>query len=543
MDITKYEKIFSEESEKYLKGLVTLLIQVEKDLGRDELWGEIHGKVHSIKGMSRALSLDKITHLSHSIENWCKQFQEGVKSPTPDTVQLILDGAELLRLLVAKKGNIDSPENQKWYDTLISRFEKDPEEMPKESPPGETSRSSIPSFPERIDQVRVKYPLIEELLGFSQEILLLENRLPPLPKGSPGLKNWIDHYTSMLKALYFRLAGLRLMSVGDFAELFVKSIRNLAKQYNKQVAGEVIGGEVQADIALLERLREPFIHLLRNSIVHGIEPPEERIRAGKKAEGKITLEASSERDSLVIKITDDGRGIDRSAITKYLKGKRSLTDKEIVEMPEEAFLNTILSTDFSSAYETSDMAGRGIGMSVVTQAIEYLGGSMTIRSEPSKGTEFVFRLPLYLSVIYALSFKIGKYALSIPTIYVESIDRRESILPEGDDSFFDLRGLLGVEARNEKLSYVLNLSYPEDPHAFPPREGPGNNGHIHLEADSIIGNRPIMVMPVGELVARAGVFSGVGIMENGDLSILFDMQSLSETSLSPGKGHGPHNSR
>ncbi|MFH1241092.1 MAG: ATP-binding protein [Pseudomonadota bacterium] len=543
MDITKYEKIFVQESDKYLKELDALLLEAEKELGNCDLWSEIHGKVHSIKGMAKALSFDRITRLSHSMETWCQQFQKG-KAATPGAVQLILEGADLLRVLVAGKGKIDSPQNQKWYDALSSKFEKGPEEVTAASPPEDRSYYSTPLVPERIDQVRINYPLIDELLGFSQEILYLEKSLPPLSNESAGLRNWIDHYSSMLKGLYFRLTQLRLMSVGDFAQLFLKTMRNLAREENKQVRGEVIGGEVQADIALLERLREPIIHLLRNSIVHGIESPEERVRAGKKAEGKITFEARRERDSLYLRIGDDGRGLNRSTIVKYLKEKRALTDEQIAAMSEEALLNTIVNSDFSSAHETSDLAGRGIGMSVVAQAMEYLGGSMTIRSEPSKGTQFILRLPLSLSVIYAVSFKIGDYPLSIPTLYVESVGRRESIEPRDSRSLCDLRVLLGVENKGAEVTHIIKLRGPEEvkgiaalgPKHLVPREGVADNGHIELAVGRVIGNRPLMVLPLGDLLARAGIFSGVGVMESGELSILLDPENLRHYSPPPNKG-------
>lgn len=128
------------------------------------------------------------------------------------------------------------------------------------------------------------------------------------------------------------------------------------------------------DIGLLDRLREPFMHLLRNSIAHGIEPPDERIKRGKNQEGKIVLEADKRGDSLVLKVSDDGRGIDRTAITKYLKNKKSMSDEEISRMPDDEFFNTILSVDFSSAHGTTQLAGRGIGMDVIARAIGYLNG-------------------------------------------------------------------------------------------------------------------------------------------------------------------------
>lgn len=530
MDIEKYKKIFTQESEKYLTELDTLLMRVEKDFNNHKLWGEIHGKIHSIKGMARALSLDRITQLAHLIEDWCKQFQEGARPSSPNAVQSIFDGTELLRTLVAKKDDADPLANQEWYEKLSSRFKKGPEELPEELP-SETSPYQTPlSVPSKIDQVRVKYTIIEELLGLSQEILLLENTLPPLSKQSAGLKNWIDHYKSMLKGLYFRLAQLRLVPVEDFVLLFSKPLRDLAKQHNKEVTIEVIGGEIQADIALMDRLREPFIHLLRNTVAHGIESPEERVRGGKPGEGKITLEAIREKDVLVLKIRDDGRGLNRSAIIKYLKEKMSLTEKDIEEMPEGEFFNTILSPDFSSADKVSDMAGRGIGMSVVSQAIESLGGSMSIHSQPSKGTEFIIKLPLLLSVIYAVSFTIGKYSFSIPTTYVASIEKWEAPLPEDKSTFSDLRPLLGLKPNGNKSFYVLQVARPGegadsndfDPHVLSSEQ----SRHVQLVVDTVIGNKPIMVTRAGELLAKAGIFSGVGIGENGELSLLLDLKNL-----------------
>jgi two-component system chemotaxis sensor kinase CheA len=525
MDLQKYQKIFSQESDKYLRELDRLLIRVEKDLSNLELWADIHGKIHSIKGMARALSIDKITVLGHAMENWCKQFQEGARDATSDNVQLIFQGGDLLRLLVARMGDIGSADDQRWYDNTISQLRKGPEAISDEADRKKPLSRNADSYVERMDYVRVKYSLIEELLGLSQEIMLLEKSFPPLSleQISYGLKNWIDDYTSMLKGLHFRLAQLRLVSVADFADIFVKTIRNLGKENNKVVKFDVIGGELEADITLLERLREPFIHVFRNSIAHGIESSEERVNLGKDPEGKIVLDATRRGDSLIIKLSDDGRGIDSEAIKRYLKGKKFMSDDRIGQMSQEELFDTILSPDFSSSSTTSDMAGRGIGMNVVAQAIEYLGGTMTINSEPKKGTEFTIKLPVSLSVIYAVTFRIGDYTLSIPTSYVVSIDQME---PDSydSDSCYNLKGLLGIQDSKGKLSHVLKVRY------FGTKKGSddGITKEIDVIVGDIVGNKPMMVMPVGELLAKANIFSGVGIMENGEISILLDVENLPE---------------
>jgi two-component system chemotaxis sensor kinase CheA len=525
MDLQKYQKIFSQESDKYLKELDRLLMSVEKDLSNLELWADIHGKIHSIKGMARALSMDKITALGHAMENWCKQFQEGAMNATSDNVQLIFQGGDLLRLLVVRMGDIDSADDQRWYDSLISQLRKGPEATSGEADRKRPLSRTAGSYVEKMDYVRVRYSLIEELLGLSQEIMLLEKSLPPLSleQISYGLKNWIDDYTSMLKGLHFRLAQLRLVSVADFADIFVKTIRNLGRENNKAVKFEVIGGELEADITLFERLREPFIHIFRNSIAHGIERSEERVALGKDPEGKIVLDANRRGDSLIIKLSDDGRGIDSEAIKRYLKSKKSMSDDQIAQMSREELFDTILSPDFSSSSITSDMAGRGIGMNVVAQAIEYLGGTLTINSEPKKGTEFTIKLPVSLSVIYAITFRIGDYTLSIPTSNVETIDQIESV-PSDRDSTYNLKRLLGIQDGEVKLSHVLKVRYIGTKN--------GSDEKIKNEIDvivgDIIGNKPMMVMPVGELLAKVNIFSGVGIMENGDISILLDVENLPE---------------
>ncbi|MFH1955092.1 MAG: ATP-binding protein [Pseudomonadota bacterium] len=519
MDLEKYRKIFIQESGKYLDELDTVLIQVEKDILNQQLWGQIHGKIHSIKGMAKALSIDKISELSHSMEAWCKQFQGGHTKPTDYAVQLLIDGAALLKKLVAGKPDVISPENLEWWNRLIAKFAKSPDELVNDLTPEARPVSS----PEKIDRIRVDYSLIEELLARSQEIILLEKSLPPLSHDqiSAGLRTWIDRYMSMLRGLHFQLARLRLIPVDDFVHLFGKTVRDLAKTYNRDVRLEVVGGELQVDIGLMDRLREPFMHLLRNAIAHGIESPDERAKAGKNREGKIVLEADRLGDSLVLKVSDDGRGIDRAAITKYLKDNRSISDEEISLMSDEEVLNTILRVDFSSAQETTQLAGRGIGMNVIARAIGYLSGSMTIRSEISKGTQFTIKLPLSLSIVYAIVFKLGGYALSVPTSHVESIERPGAILPEERESFYDLKSFLKIDTKGKMPSHILKLRQPAKL-----EKSDSRSGHVRVAVDSIVGNIPLMVMPLGELLAKANTFAGVGVMENGDISILLAMEKL-----------------
>ncbi len=525
MDLTKYEKIFAQESGKYLKELEDLLMQVEKNLSNLGLWAEIHGKVHSIKGMARALSLNKISNLCHLMEEWCLKFQQGKIMSSPAAVQALFDGSEFLGALILKNGRLDSFEDQKVYNSLTSIFQKSPPELsgtvrvPQPPPSSAHSQPMIAG----IDYVRIRYAFIEELLGLTQEIQLLAKRFPSFSKDqmSSGLKNWIDHYTALMKVLYFQLTQLRLMPVGDFADMFRKSIRNIAKENGKNIDFEIIGGEIQADITLLERLREPLIHIFRNCIAHGIEPAEERIGKGKSADGKITIEARSEKENLYIKIRDDGRGINKTLIIRHLKEKQKITDEEIENMSEEDIYDTILSTEFTSSSGATESSGRGIGMRVVAQSVDYLGGALTISSKEDIGTEFSIKLPLSLSIIYAIIFSVGRYTLAIPTLNINSIDRIDLSSAENPESYYDTRKLMGIAGEKSNYKTVLSLRYAADKAGFADEKP-----CMKLIVDNVIGNRPLMILPVGELLSRIKLFSGIGIMENGDISILIDVDNL-----------------
>lgn len=523
MDLSKYYKIFVQESERYLEELDDLLSQVEQDIRNPGLWADVHGKFHSIKGMAKALSLDKITELSHRIEAWCKQFQEGATDPKSEWIQLFFDARDMLKSLVLQKGDITSVHDRQRYDRLMACFQKDPGQadrlIDEHEKPAETASQS----PAPMNYVRVKYGLIEELLGLSQEILLVEKTLPPLSEEqvSLGLKSWIDDYRSVLKRLHFRLAQLRLMSISDFADVFSRTVRDIARESKKSIRWEVVGGEQEADITLLERLREPFIHIVRNAIAHGIEPPEVREKLGKDPEGTIRLEALRERGSLMIKLSDDGRGIDRSKIQQYLKTTKGLTDQQIADLSEDAFFETILNPDFSSAESLTDVAGRGIGMNLVAQTIEYLGGHMAIRSEPSKGTDFLFKLPVSLSILYTLIFKVGRFTCAVPTANLVSIDQRRDDPSDAADGWYDIHRLFGLNGKRPDIPYVLTIRRTVNT-----KTSGIETRQLKCIVDHIIGNKPMMVMPVGELLARVGVFSGVGIMENGDISLLLDVDAL-----------------
>jgi len=521
MDLTKYFNIFTEESKTYLQELEQLLIQAEKRPDEQHLWEEVHGRLHSLKGMARTLDLNHISTFCHSMETWCLELQQGRRTVTPLLMETLFNGVDLLKELVIHHTPDQSLPEQQRYNRLLARFQ-----AAQPAPPAQPTRTGFATpapetmgMPQKLDYVRVRYSLIEELLGLAQEILLKDRDLPPLTDDhmTAALQSWLDDYGSSLKDLMHRLTQLRLMSIHHFAGLFSRNLRDLARKYGKQVELNVQGGVLEADISLLERLREPVNHIISNCLAHGIEPPDQRLKIGKPATGQILLSAQRKRDHLRIRITDDGRGIDREAVATFLKEQRGLAPAEIDQLANSAFYGTILDPGFSSAVRVSRLAGRGIGMHVVHEALTFLGGSLTIESQPNAGTQYTLLLPLSLSSIDAIVFQLGDFVLAVPSNRIRAIDHQElehpgPFVPAAGLNYHDLGKTFKITQRRRKTYHLLHL------HAPPDNPGSKSENGICVAVDKVIAIRTLMVLPPGDLMAGAGIYSGIGVLPDGRLA-------------------------
>src|SRR3989441_11444346 len=188
---------------------------------------------------------------------------------------------------------------------------------------------------------------------------------------------------------------------------FPRLVRDLARQLGKQVAFRVEGKEIELDRAILDELGDPLVHLLRNAVDHGIEPPAERRRRDKSPEGEIVLTALRERSSVAISVTDDGRGIDRASILERAR-RDGLVDPHAEALTDDQLLRVLARPGFSTADAVTNVSGRGVGIDVAVTRLRALGGSIDIRSEPGKGTTFVLRLPVTLAIVRALIASVGR---------------------------------------------------------------------------------------------------------------------------------------
>jgi two-component system chemotaxis sensor kinase CheA len=378
-----------------------------------------------------------------------------------------------------------------------------------------------------VTMMRVDTRLLDDLMDQVGELMTANGSLVEVTHGidSPRLHESAGRVEGLVKALQQHAMKLRMMPLEMIADRFPRAVRDLAKKRGKEVNFEVLGKETELDRAILEELPDPILHILRNAIDHGIEPAEERVRKGKSPVGTIRLEASKERESVVIRVTDDGRGID-PVVLRRVAAERGVSPREQLEvMPDSEVMMLITLPGFSTAKEVTDVSGRGVGMDVVRGAIESLRGTLVIESVIDQGSTFTLKLPLTLVVVAVLLVAIGEERYAIPVSAVEQI------LEIGSDEIQHAQGQ-DVVARDDVLLPLLSLRQLLGVPAAPPTptrfvvvcEMRGRL--IGLAVDRFIGYREAVVKALDKALKGVRGFAGVTILGDGSTVLIVDLNTL-----------------
>jgi len=321
------------------------------------------------------------------------------------------------------------------------------------------------------------------------------------------------------------IIAARMTPVWQTFDRFPRTVRDLARQLGKQVRFDVEGEGIELDRVILEEIAEPILHLIRNALDHGIEPAADRKKAGKPVEGKLHLSASQERQGVVIRLTDDGRGLDRSAILAKAKREGSI-EEDVDRLDDDALLRVIARAGFSTAKQVTDVSGRGVGIDVVVSKIRQLGGAVEIRSTQGQGTTWILRLPMTLAVVRVLLARVGteRYALPLGSV-AETIE----VSPQ---SRAMMQGADALLLRDEviptiDLRQLLSAKFDGPP---PPRR-PGiilqvGDRRAALLADALVGQQEVVVEPFEAPRGMLPLFSGAAILGDGVPALILDAATL-----------------
>ena len=323
---------------------------------------------------------------------------------------------------------------------------------------------------------------------------------------------------------------LRMVPIGETFSRFRRVVRDTAAELGKDVALEIVGGETELDKSVVERIADPLMHLVRNALDHGLETPEQRSAEGKPAQGKLTLSACHESGSILIRIVDDGRGIQRDKVLQRA-WDRGLVEQGVTP-PEGDILKLIFEPGFSTAEKITNLSGRGVGMDVVRRNIEALRGSVNVYSEVGEGSRIEIRLPLTLAIIDGFLVGVGASKFIFPLdAVVEVIENRPT------STELDARGRSIVELRGQVLPvvslralYALDAPEPDRSSVVVIQSGGRRYG---VMVDGLLGQHQTVIKPLGRMFRSLRGMSGSSILGNGEVALIFDVHSLSQLAEQP----------
>jgi two-component system, chemotaxis family, sensor kinase CheA len=315
----------------------------------------------------------------------------------------------------------------------------------------------------------------------------------------------------------------RMSPVGEVFERYPRLVRDLARDLGKQARFESEGGEIELDRAVLDEIGDPLLHLIRNAVDHGLEPAAERVAAGKPAEGRISVSAARERNSVAIRVSDDGRGVDRTRI--MARGIREgLIPTDTERLTDDLLLRVLARPGFTTAERVSGVSGRGVGVDVAATRVRALGGTLTVTSEVGKGTTFTVRVPLTLAIVRALLTGVGTERYAVPLAYVaETVE-------------FDRRAVTAVRdreslvVRNEAIPTVhlrqLVALAGEAPVRRPSIILEVGERRAALVVDRLLGQQDIVIEPFEGPRGMPSFVGGATILADGAPALILDAAAL-----------------
>lgn len=413
----------------------------------------------------------------------------------------------------------------------------EPEPAPAASATVPAAKSAQPAAGSEVNSIRVAIEKIDELLNTVGEIVITQSMLSQVAnrvEGAHGerLRTGLAQLESNIRELQESVMRVRMLPVGSVFSRFPRLVRDLSTRLGKQIRLQISGEQTELDKTVLERIGDPLVHLVRNSVDHGIEMPDDRAAAGKPVEGTVHLNAFHKGGSINIVISDDGKGLDKTRILDKARSKSligsdaTLSDEQVYEL--------IFLPGFSTADQTTDLSGRGVGMDVVRRNIKELGGNVELRSELGRGTTTTITLPLTLAIVDGQTVAVGTETYIVPLVtIVESLQVKSTTVSQihGHGEVFSFRGdylpiirlheVFGVEPRSRQISDGLVMVV----------EGDGRRAGLFI--DELLGQQQVVIKSMETNYTRIDGIGGATILGEGAVALILDVPGLLRMARNP----------
>ena len=384
--------------------------------------------------------------------------------------------------------------------------------------------SSPPKTAPQSASVRVPTERLDRLVNLVGEFVMNQSRLMQVAAMAnvPHLSGPAEELARLVDELRDNVLGIRMMPIGSTFSRFKRLVHDLSAELGKEIELVTEGAETELDKTVLDQLGDPLVHVIRNSIGHGIEPPDERVRLGKPRRGVIRLTATHVGSNVVITIADDGRGIDAEAVRAKAIEKKLIAPDAVLS-PREV-LDLIFLPGFSTAKEVTNVSGRGVGMDVVKRQFETLRGHVDMTSEAGRGSTLALTLPLTLAIIDGLLVEMGRDQFIIPmSVVTENVElRRAERSRNNGRNVVAVRGELVPYVRLRE-TFAINGADPEVEKIVIARHG---KGRVGLVVDRVLGNHQTVIQSLGRFYRKIELVSGATIMGDGRVALILDVAGL-----------------
>jgi two-component system, chemotaxis family, sensor kinase CheA len=376
--------------------------------------------------------------------------------------------------------------------------------------------------------IRVNIERLDILMNLFEELVIDRGRLEQISKDleNTELTETVERMSRISGDLQNIILNMRMVQVETVFNRFPRMIRQLARDLNKKINLEIVGAETELDRTVIDEIGDPLVHLLRNSVDHGIESPEERRTKGKYEEGTVVLRAFHSGNHVFIEIEDDGAGISKDKVLKKAISKGIITEQAAAGFTDKQAYELILSSGFSTAEKISDISGRGVGLDVVKNTIESLGGTISIDSKENEGTIFSIQLPLTLSIISVMLVEIQKEKFAIPlsSIIETAIIKDSEIMNAHNQKVIDFRGKVVPLVFLKDVFEVPSEPVEDHFHSvIIVRKGDKMAGLI---VDSFIGQQEVVLKSLGNYLTNVFAISGATILGDGQAALIVDCNAL-----------------
>ncbi len=549
---------FFTETRESLERIDAELVRFEQEPNNRDILGNVFRLVHTIKGTCGFLGLPRLETLAHAAENLMGKFRDGMPVTT-DAVTLVLSSIDRIKLIL---NGIEASEQEPAGEDgdLIERLNRHSQDAPK-TPPGVRPQARAPQPPppapeqekpqtssrdkpanERTDDerndraaahsIRVHVETLDHLMTTVSELVLTRNQLLEIVRRNEDsdFKVPLQRLSNVTAELQEGVMKTRMQPIGNAWQKLPRVVRDLSAELDKQIELEMYGADTELDRQVLELVKDPLTHLVRNCADHGIETAAERLAAGKPQKGTIRLSACHQGGHIIIEITDDGRGLDLVQIRAKAVENGFISEAEIAQKSDVEISNLIFMPGFSTASRITNISGRGVGMDVVRANMEQIGGTVDLTSVQGHGTTFTIKIPLTLAIVSALIVEAGGERFAFPQLSVLELVRASMT---GEHRIERIKNTPVLRLRNKllpllRLKEVLQLGHSDGDGGFVVVTQVGSQV-FGVVVDGVFHTEEIVIKPMSSRLRNIAVFSGTTILGDGTVIMIIDPNGVAQS--------------